>query len=105
MAPPAATTEGANVFSRQMIDESAPATRFRAAPADRAHATDGETHTASAVLWALGLAREHGGAAAALAPSGCNMPDVGRFEGVSGDLQELLGRSADEEPVREAVAL
>jgi DNA-binding CsgD family transcriptional regulator len=88
-----------------MNNEAVPAAGFPAEAAGRPQATDRETHTVSAVLWALGLAREHGGAAAALAASGIEMPDVGRFEGVSGDLKGLLGRYADQEPVREAVAL
>lgn len=66
---------------------------------------DQTTKTASALLWALGLAREYGGAAAALAAVGNDLSEVERFEGMSREVGELLGRQASDAPVREAVAL
>jgi DNA-binding NarL/FixJ family response regulator len=68
-------------------------------------ATNLDTTTASSVLWALALAREHGGAAAALAASGLDVPEVDRLGGAPGDLAELLGQSAGQESIREALAL
>jgi len=66
---------------------------------------DIDTNTASGFLWALGIAREYGGAAVALAASGLDLPEVDLLGGVSSDLEELLGESIDEPSVREAVAL
>jgi DNA-binding CsgD family transcriptional regulator len=64
-----------------------------------------DSNTASALLWALGLAREHGGAAAALAAAGIDIPETERFEGACGDFEDLLGRPASDTSVREALAL
>jgi DNA-binding NarL/FixJ family response regulator len=63
------------------------------------------TKTASALLWALGLAREHGGAAAALAAVGTDLPEVERFEGAPGEFEEVVGHPAGDASLREAVAL
>ena len=62
-------------------------------------------NTASALLWALGLARDHGGAAAAAAAAGIDLPEVDRFDETSEDFHNLLGRSCGEMSVRDALAL
>jgi hypothetical protein len=64
-----------------------------------------DTSTVTAVLAALGLAREHGGAAAALAATGVELPDVARFDGLPADVGQLLGRPASDDAVSEALAL
>jgi DNA-binding NarL/FixJ family response regulator len=66
---------------------------------------DLDTNTAAGIVWALGLAHQYGGAAAALAASGIDLRGVARFEGVSHDLEELLGQSIHEPSVPEAIAL
>jgi DNA-binding CsgD family transcriptional regulator len=62
-----------------------------------------DTNTATALLAALGLAREHGGASAALASAGIDLREIERFETLSDDFQRMLGREADES-VNEALA-
>ena len=57
------------------------------------------------MMWALGLAREHGGAVAALTAAGFDMPDPERFDGLSDDLGDVLGRPACDTSIREALAL
>jgi DNA-binding CsgD family transcriptional regulator len=64
-----------------------------------------DTNTASALLWALRLAGEHDGAAVALAAVGIELPEAERFEGVAGELSNLLGRAVADANVREALAL
>jgi DNA-binding CsgD family transcriptional regulator len=65
---------------------------------------DLDTHTATALLAALGLAREHGGASAALAAAGIELPEADRFEGLAGDFGEVVG-SAPGSSMIEALAL
>jgi hypothetical protein len=50
--------------------------------------------TATALLAALRLAREHRSAAAALRAIGVELPHPERFEGLSDELAKLLGPSA-----------
>lgn len=66
---------------------------------------DLDTNTASALLWALRVAREYGGAEAALGASGIHLPEVDRFEGASQELAELLGAPTDGAAVRAALAV
>jgi DNA-binding CsgD family transcriptional regulator len=63
------------------------------------------TGTASALVWALDRAKEHAGAAAALAAVGLDLSGVGRFDGVSDDFDELVRRLPGDASVREALAL
>jgi DNA-binding CsgD family transcriptional regulator len=77
---------------------------------DRSRVPIGGTHlditSATAVFAALGLAREHGGAAAALRAAGSDLPDATRCEGLRGEIGELLGRPASgDAAVGEALAL
>jgi DNA-binding NarL/FixJ family response regulator len=64
-----------------------------------------DTSNASAMVWALGLAREHGGAVAALTAAGIDMLDPERFDGVSDNFGDVLGRPACDTSIREALAL
>lgn len=64
-----------------------------------------DTSTASSVLWALGLAREHGSAEAALAAAGVELPDIGWFTGASAELSQLLSATTGETSVRETLAV
>jgi DNA-binding NarL/FixJ family response regulator len=66
---------------------------------------DLDTNTAAALLSALGLAREYGGAAEALAATGVDLPEPGRLDGLSADLSRLVSRPATDGRVREALAL
>jgi DNA-binding CsgD family transcriptional regulator len=50
---------------------------------------DFKTRTATALLAALRLAREHGGAEVALRASGIELPDDERFEGLSSELEHI----------------
>ena len=61
--------------------------------------------SASALLAALRLAREHGGAKAALRAIGVDLPEPERFEGMADEVAELLGASATDPAVAEAWAL
>src|SRR3984885_1402596 len=64
-----------------------------------------QTHTASALVWALDRAHQHAGAAAALAAAGVDLLGVDRFDGLSDDFDELVRRFPGEASVREALAL
>ena len=64
-----------------------------------------DTSNASAMVWALGLTREHGGAVAALTAAGIDMLDPERLDGVSDDLADVFGRPAFDTSIREALAL
>ncbi|MEA2466883.1 MAG: hypothetical protein QOJ57_1009 [Thermoleophilaceae bacterium] len=66
---------------------------------------DFDSRTATALLWALGLAREHSGAAAALRASGIDLLAAERCDGLSGEVEDLLGDPAGSESVSEALAL
>src|SRR4051812_17237426 len=61
--------------------------------------------TAAAVLTALRLAGEHGGAAAALRATGVELPQSKRFAGLADEFGTVVGRSPSEESVGEALAL
>ena len=60
---------------------------------------------ATVLLSALELAREHGGAAAALEVAGIALPDVDRFAGLADELEALLGRPIADTAVSGALAL
>jgi DNA-binding CsgD family transcriptional regulator len=62
-------------------------------------------NTATALLSALRVSREHGGPDAALRAIGMELPETGRFEGLAGELEELLGCSSLEKRVSDALAL
>jgi DNA-binding CsgD family transcriptional regulator len=64
-----------------------------------------DTKTATALLSALALAREHGGAAAALRAAGLDLDDAERLDGLSADLADLLEHDTAGDPVAEALAL
>jgi DNA-binding NarL/FixJ family response regulator len=64
-----------------------------------------DANTATAVLSALRLAHEHGGAEAALRAAGIDLPAAERVEGLSAELGNLLGGSVADEPAGEALAL
>jgi DNA-binding CsgD family transcriptional regulator len=64
-----------------------------------------DTNTATALLAALGLAREHGGAAAALTNAGIDLQKIERFQALSDDFQRTLGHSINDESMSEALAL
>jgi DNA-binding CsgD family transcriptional regulator len=66
---------------------------------------DFDPRTATALMAALRLAREHGGAAAALRASGIDLPETERFGGLSSDIGKLLRASGVNESVVEALAL
>jgi DNA-binding CsgD family transcriptional regulator len=61
--------------------------------------------TASALLAALRLSRQHGGATAALRAAGIDLPETERFEGLADEVAALLGPSATDPAVAEAWAL
>jgi DNA-binding CsgD family transcriptional regulator len=61
--------------------------------------------TATAVVAALRLAGEHGGAEAALRASGVELPQSQRFAGLSDEVGAVVGRSPSDAPVGEALAL
>jgi two-component system nitrate/nitrite response regulator NarL len=61
-----------------------------------------DANTATALVSALRLAREHGGADAALQALGIAIPDNGRFDGLADDVTRLDGRTTT---LREALAL
>jgi DNA-binding NarL/FixJ family response regulator len=66
-----------------------------------------DTSTGAALLSALRLAAEHGGARAALRAAGIDPPRPERLDGLGDDLGELLGRrcAADQDAIAEALAL
>ncbi|MEA2365529.1 MAG: hypothetical protein QOI32_1041 [Thermoleophilaceae bacterium] len=66
---------------------------------------DFNTNTATALLASLRVAREHGGAEVALNAAGIRLPEADRFEGLSRDIGTLVGASAGDKPVAEALAL
>jgi hypothetical protein len=66
---------------------------------------DFDTLTPTALLSALALAREHGGAAAALRHVGLDLADVERFEGLPEDFGRLLADRTPGEALSEALAL
>lgn len=63
------------------------------------------TNTATALLSALALARQHGGATAALRAVGLRLEDVEQFEGLSREFGELLEGRTEGERIGEALAL
>ena len=66
---------------------------------------DFNANTATAILAALRLATEHGGADAALRATGIQLPDTDRFEGLSTDFGDVLGGLPPDESIGEALAL
>lgn len=66
---------------------------------------DPNTNTATALLSALALARQHGGATAALRAAGLSLEDVEQFEGLSQEFGELLAGRTPGERLSEALAL
>jgi DNA-binding CsgD family transcriptional regulator len=64
-----------------------------------------DTNTASALLSALGLAREHGGAEVALAAVGTDLTALRLMAGASVEFTRTVGRSPDDGPTRAALAL
>jgi DNA-binding NarL/FixJ family response regulator len=66
---------------------------------------DFNTNTATALLSALRLARDHGGAEQALRATGIDLPEAERFRGLSADLEEIVGSPETDQPVAEALAL
>jgi DNA-binding CsgD family transcriptional regulator len=66
---------------------------------------DLDASAATALLSALGLARQHGGAASALAAADIELPDSERFVGMTDDLGQLIGRPSTDASVNEALAL
>jgi DNA-binding CsgD family transcriptional regulator len=66
---------------------------------------DSNTNTATAILAALRVASEHGGAEAALHATGIQLPETERFGGLSTDLANVLGGPTTDKAVSEAVAL
>jgi DNA-binding CsgD family transcriptional regulator len=66
---------------------------------------DLDTNTAAALLSAIRLALDQGGASAALAAAGIQLPEAARFDGLPGDLRDLLGGFATDKSVNEALAL
>jgi DNA-binding NarL/FixJ family response regulator len=66
---------------------------------------DLDTNTATALLAALGLAREHGGASTALSNAGIDLQEMERLEALSEDFQRTLGRPIADKSVSEALAL
>ncbi|HEX7300276.1 MAG TPA: hypothetical protein VF257_14865 [Solirubrobacteraceae bacterium] len=63
------------------------------------------TSTATALLNALRLAREHGGAISALRALGIELDDAERFEGISSDFADVLAGRTSGEELGEALAL
>jgi DNA-binding NarL/FixJ family response regulator len=66
---------------------------------------DLQFETAAAVVAALRLADMHGAATTALAESGVEMPEPHRFDGAGDDYRHVVGETAVEDPLAEAVAL
>lgn len=66
---------------------------------------DTNSKSAAALLWALGLARQHGSAEAAAAADGLALPQLERFAGAADELQSTLGQFPDGGRARDAVAL
>jgi DNA-binding CsgD family transcriptional regulator len=66
---------------------------------------DLDANAATALLSALGLAREHGGAASALAAADIELPASERFVGMTDDVGHLIGRPSTDASVSEALAL
>src|SRR3984957_11826705 len=64
-----------------------------------------QTDIAAALVWALERAREHAGAAAALAAAGLDLPGVDRFDGLLDDVHELVRGLPGATSVRETLAL
>ncbi len=64
-----------------------------------------QTDIASALVWALDRAREHAGAAAALAAAGLDLPEADRFDGLSDDFGELVRKLPGHTSAREALGL
>ncbi len=64
-----------------------------------------DSNTAAALLSALTVAHEHDGALSALEAGGIQLPPDERLGSFADELAELLGKPADQEPVREALAL
>jgi DNA-binding CsgD family transcriptional regulator len=71
----------------------------------RRRSTPVNTSTATAVLAALRLAGEHGGAGAALRATGVELPQSERFAGLTDEFGAVVGRSPSDEVVGEALAL
>ncbi|MEA2151454.1 MAG: hypothetical protein QOD69_3284 [Solirubrobacteraceae bacterium] len=65
----------------------------------------GDACCATAVLTALRLAGEHGGAESALRAAGVELSRLSQFAGLEDELQALVSASASDEAIREAVAL
>jgi DNA-binding CsgD family transcriptional regulator len=72
---------------------------------DVSRAMKTKTNTATALLGALRLAREHGGAEAALRSSGIDMRETEQFGGLSAEVEGLLGDSKSGASRGEAFAL
>ncbi|MEA2364020.1 MAG: two-component system, NarL family, nitrate/nitrite response regulator NarL [Thermoleophilaceae bacterium] len=66
---------------------------------------DLDTNTVTAILSALGLAHEHGGAKTALTNAGIDLHEIDRFQALSDDFQRILDRAIGDESVSEALAL
>jgi len=64
-----------------------------------------DASTAAAVLAALRLAGEHGGAGAALRAAGVELPQSHQFASLSADFRAVVGRAPGDAPVGEALAL
>ena len=64
-----------------------------------------QTDIAAALVWALERAREHAGAAAALAAAGLDLPEADRFDGLSDDFGELVRKLPGHTSAREALGL
>ncbi len=67
--------------------------------------SDRETDVAIALLSALAVIREDGGADVALADAGIQLPESGRFEGLSDDLAQAIGRPVVDEAASKALAV
>ncbi len=66
---------------------------------------DLDANAATALLSALGVARERGGAASALAAADIELPASERFVGMTDDVAHLIGRPSTDASVSEALAL
>jgi DNA-binding NarL/FixJ family response regulator len=73
----------------------------------RSHASgmDLDTNTATALVAALGLAREHGSATAALTAAGVDLPAANRCDGLPEDVAQVIGPSPGDTSASEALAL
>ena len=67
--------------------------------------SDRETDVAIALLSALAVIREDGGADVALADAGIPLPESGRFEGLSDELAQAIGRPVVDEAANRALAV